>query len=284
MPLPDQVTSSDVARHYDELDAVYRVVWGDEMHHGYWRRGDESRAAAVAALDEEVLGALRRAGVTGRVVDVGCGNGGLSSQMADDLGCDVVGVTVSSIQAARAAERCGGSARIVCGDWLTVAGELGRFDAVVEVECLGHMPSTDAFFERVSDRLEAGGVVVMADYFLADGNGYREVVDRLCRHGRLGHMPTVGGVVAAASAVGLVVEESCDWSDHVAPTWSVMAERLVTRAWWSPSVWRVLARMRSVADLRLGAVTGMRSGYRSGALEYHLLVFRKIDDGHQITV
>jgi tocopherol O-methyltransferase len=35
-------TGEDVAGHYDELDHVYREVWGEHVHHGLWRTGRES--------------------------------------------------------------------------------------------------------------------------------------------------------------------------------------------------------------------------------------------------
>ena len=40
-------SAADVAGHYDELDAVYRAIWGEHVHHGLWRTGRE-REALVA--------------------------------------------------------------------------------------------------------------------------------------------------------------------------------------------------------------------------------------------
>jgi len=33
-----------VADHYDELDPVYRRVWGEHVHHGLWATGRETLA------------------------------------------------------------------------------------------------------------------------------------------------------------------------------------------------------------------------------------------------
>ena len=30
-------TAAGVAEHYDELDLAYRRIWGEHVHHGYWR-------------------------------------------------------------------------------------------------------------------------------------------------------------------------------------------------------------------------------------------------------
>ena len=42
-------TRAEVAGHYDELDKVYREVWGEHVHHGYFVLGDESIVEATDA-------------------------------------------------------------------------------------------------------------------------------------------------------------------------------------------------------------------------------------------
>jgi tocopherol O-methyltransferase len=47
-------TGADVAGHYDELDPVYRALWGEHVHHGLWTTGNETPAEAVTALSDRV--------------------------------------------------------------------------------------------------------------------------------------------------------------------------------------------------------------------------------------
>jgi tocopherol O-methyltransferase len=49
-------TTTAVAAHYDELDAFYRDIWGEHVHHGFWPTGRETPAQAVIALID-LLGA-----------------------------------------------------------------------------------------------------------------------------------------------------------------------------------------------------------------------------------
>ncbi len=49
--LTDVEMSKAVGAHYDDLDPFYRSIWGDHVHHGYWRTGKESAAEAAIALD-----------------------------------------------------------------------------------------------------------------------------------------------------------------------------------------------------------------------------------------
>ena len=53
------ITSRDVASHYDELDVVYRGVWGEHVHHGLWEVGDESATRAVEILARRVIQSAR---------------------------------------------------------------------------------------------------------------------------------------------------------------------------------------------------------------------------------
>ena len=51
---PKEIDGAEVAAHYDALDHFYRDVWGEHVHHGWWLRGDETRAEALRALVEMV--------------------------------------------------------------------------------------------------------------------------------------------------------------------------------------------------------------------------------------
>jgi tocopherol O-methyltransferase len=65
-------TPADVAAHYDTLDPFYRELWGEHVHHGYWRTGDETPKDAADALVGLVAERLDLApGQT--VCDIGCG-------------------------------------------------------------------------------------------------------------------------------------------------------------------------------------------------------------------
>ena len=58
VPNAPQSTAA-VADHYDELDLIYRRVWGEHVHHGLWTTGRESPTQAVEALVDTVGDRLR---------------------------------------------------------------------------------------------------------------------------------------------------------------------------------------------------------------------------------
>lgn len=98
MIVPDRpATAAHVAVHYDELDLAYRRMWGDHVHHGYWRSGKETpqeAAAALVVLVEEHL-ALRPGH---RVCDIGCGYGATAAAILGRHDVTIVGLTLSAAQ------------------------------------------------------------------------------------------------------------------------------------------------------------------------------------------
>ena len=107
-----------IGEFYDESSGIWEEVWGEHMHHGYYREGEKpaSFARHVEAQDDMIEKALELCGADGvaarcrrdgrrlRVLDVGCGVGGSSRYIARKYGADVVGLTLSPKQAARGNE------------------------------------------------------------------------------------------------------------------------------------------------------------------------------------
>lgn len=94
-----------------------------------------------------------------RVLDVGCGDGFLSSRLAA-AGCSVVGLDADAGVLRRARERWpDADVTWVHGDVLTHPFAAGSFDAVVSNATLHHLPDTAAGLRRFADLVRAGGVV-----------------------------------------------------------------------------------------------------------------------------
>src|SRR5262245_65375902 len=91
-----------IRRHYDRLSLFYRAFWGQHIHHGLWENDEPPEVAQVNLIRR----LASRAGIPqgARVLDVGCGLGASSLWLARALGCSVLGITISPVQA-RMAER-----------------------------------------------------------------------------------------------------------------------------------------------------------------------------------
>src|SRR5580704_16516285 len=92
-----------IRRHYDRLSYLYRLFWGEHLHHGYWENNESIPRAQIQLMER----LAERAGVPrgGRVLDIGCGVGGSALWLADQFECDVTGITLSPVQARMATSR-----------------------------------------------------------------------------------------------------------------------------------------------------------------------------------
>src|SRR5438270_10476480 len=86
-----------VAEHYQDLDRIYREVWGEHVHHGLWRTGRESPAEATEQL-VELVAAEAGVGPGSAAVDIGCGYGATARALAARHGARVTGLTITPAQ------------------------------------------------------------------------------------------------------------------------------------------------------------------------------------------
>ena len=269
-----------VGGHYDELDAFYREVWGEHVHHGLYRHRRDSVEAATEALARRVLDAVRL-GAGDRAVDVGCGYGG-TAHLGALRGARVTGLTLSEGQAAVARTRPvpdGGPApEILVRDWLDNRLGDGAFDAAWAIESTTHMPDRPRVFAEVARVLRPGGRFALCVWMAgpAPGRwGVDHLLEPICREGRLAGMGSAAENRAWIEGAGLVVEREEDWSRAVARTWDIVIGR-VARGLLTDARYRRYLRDASKHDRRF-ALTVLRiaAAYRAGAMRYGFFVARK---------
>ena len=152
-----------VTHHYDVSNEFYRLVLGPSMTYScaVWSSPDVGLEAAQEAKHELVCRKLGlRAGM--RLLDVGCGWGGLVVHAARHHGVTATGITLSSEQAELAREnvREAGLAdrvEIRLQDYRDVAD--GTFDAIASVGMVEHVGEANlpTYFSTLHDLLAPGG-------------------------------------------------------------------------------------------------------------------------------
>lgn len=274
VPAAPQGTAA-VADHYDELDLIYRRVWGEHVHHGLWTTGREAPAAAVEALVDTVGDRLRLAPGQS-CVDIGCGYGGTARRLAATRGVRVTGFTLSAEQAAYAAEHAEADVDIRVGDWLEQDLPAGSVDAAWSIESSEHMVDKPAFFDQAHRALAPGGRFVICAWLAETGASrwkVRHLLEPICREGRLPSMGTREEYEAMARAAGFEVVGYEDVSRRVARTWTICARRLARAL----VVDREIRRIALPARNRVFALSFPRliAAYRTGAMRYGIFTLVK---------
>ena len=269
-------TAADVAGHYDELDEAYRSIWGEHVHHGYWRTGRETPEQAAEALI--ALVADRLALAPGQsVVDIGCGYGASAEWLAAHHDVEVTGFTLSEAQWAIAAARPG-PLFFHRRDWLDNGLADARFDRAFAIESSEHMEDKALFFAETARVLKPGGRLVVCAWLARTGAGrlaVRHLLEPICREGRLPGMGTREDYEALASGAGFSLLSYEDLGPQVRRTWSICARRTFGR----------LVTDRKLRRLALARTTRNRSfllslprlmiALRTGAMRYGIFVWQK---------
>jgi cyclopropane-fatty-acyl-phospholipid synthase len=166
----------NAAHHYDLSDQLYELFLDRDRQYScaYFRDGSEDIDTAQL-LKKRHLAAklLLRPGM--RVLDIGCGWGGLALYLAAECGVDVTGLTLSSEQHKVATRRAAAAdlsdrVRFHLRDYRE---ERGEYDRIVSVGMFEHVGVNHyrAFFRQVKALLAPEGVALLHSIGRMDGPG-----------------------------------------------------------------------------------------------------------------
>jgi len=167
-----------------------------------------------------------------RVLDIGCGWGGMGLTLARDHGADVLGVTLSREQHAMAtarAEKAGlaDKARFELMDYRKVEGS---FDRIVSVGMFEHVgvPHYDEYFRTVMQRLDPQGIALIHTIGRADPPGVTSPwITKYIFPG--GYVPALSEVAGAVEDAGLYPCDMEVWRLHYAETLKHWYDRFEAR-------------------------------------------------------
>lgn len=147
--------------HYDIGNDVFEAMLDPTMSYscGYWADAGDLDHAQLAKLDLICRKLQLRRGE--RLLEIGCGWGGLARFAAEHHGVNVVGITVSREQRALAQRRCIGlPVTIELKDYRAITG---RYDKVVSVGMFEHVGPKNyvAYFDVVERVLDDQGLFLL---------------------------------------------------------------------------------------------------------------------------
>jgi len=231
-----------VEEYYDTTLSLYEELWGEHVHHGYWDPGESPGGTGVdrhAACDRTVRELLTFAELpsTSHTLDVGCGIGGPAIYLARDHGCRVEGISLSSLQVARAAEKATSAGvadrtRFRQIDMLANDFFDESFDAVWALESVMHMPDRGAFFAEALRVLRPGGTLALSSWCIRDGDldaSEERLLQLILRHQVMPRLISIEEHAKLCWDVGFTEVRTRDWSDAVRRSWDpdfAMIQRL----------------------------------------------------------
>ncbi len=233
---PRRRARRNVAHHYDLDGRLYSLFLDADRQYscGYFESPDQSLDDAQLAkkrhLAAKLLLGRDRHERDLRVLDIGCGWGGLGLYLAEVAGADVTGVTLSQEQHAIANERAAEKglaerARFNLQDYRDVTGP---FDRIVSVGMFEHVGVNhyDTFFRKSAQLLADDGVMVLHSIGRSEGpSATSPWIAKYIFPG--GYIPSLSEVLPHVEKSGLLVTDIEILRLHYAETLKAWRERFL---------------------------------------------------------
>jgi len=156
----------NVAHHYDLSEELYRLFLDKDLQYScaYFENGDETLEEAQEKKKRHIAAKLRLEPGQ-KILDIGCGWGGMALYLAGIADVEVLGVTLSEEQHRVAVDRAksmglADRVRFELRDYREVSD---KFDRIVSVGMFEHVGATryDEFFKKVYELLPDDGLAVL---------------------------------------------------------------------------------------------------------------------------
>lgn len=156
----------NVAHHYDLSDRLYDLFLDADRQYSCAYFTDPANSLEQAQADKKAHITAKLALEPGmRVLDIGCGWGGLALYIHARTGAEVLGVTLSEeqIKVARQRAEAAGVADKVKFELIDYRHVTGTFDRIVSVGMFEHVgpPNYRTFFRQCRDLLSRDGVMLL---------------------------------------------------------------------------------------------------------------------------
>jgi len=212
----------NVSHHYDLSNDFYKLFLDKDWQYScaYYPDPAMTLEEAQAAKRRHLMAKLMlKPGQ--RVLDIGCGWGGLALAMARDAGVEVTGITLSTEQLAMAQKRAEEAqlshrVRFQLCDYRQLAG---KFDRIVSVGMFEHVGVNHylTFFRRVRDLLSDGGVALLHSIGRTFSPGSTNAwIRKYIFPG--GYIPSLSEVMPAVESSGLITTDIEILHPHYADT------------------------------------------------------------------
>ena len=209
---PASLAKEHVAHHYDLSGKLYELFLDADRQYScaYFSVPGETLEEAQIGKKRHIAAKLHLHKPGLKVLDIGCGWGGLALDMARDCGADVLGITLSEEQIAVARERAqkarlSANCRFEMVDYRALRG---AYDRIVSVGMFEHVGAAyyGTFFRQARALLAEDGVMLLHTIGRVDGPGSTNSwIAKYIFPG--GYAPALSEIVTAVEKAGLIITD-----------------------------------------------------------------------------
>ncbi|MEO1430881.1 MAG: methyltransferase domain-containing protein [Cyanobacteria bacterium J06633_8] len=226
-------TEAETEGFYDSEDSLYRSFWDSEgsLHWGYFDNlATESQNEFLPACKRWNSIMLQRSGITdsSRVLDMGCGNGNAAVWLAQQTGCEVVGIDISQVRIDNAQNLVkdypGLNISFKKASATNLPFETGAFTHVWSQATLYHVHDRIRALEEIHRVLEEGGTFLFDD--LVTPRSEISESSRRYVYERLLFEPTFSqeSYTENLGTLGLMVLEATNLSLHLRKSYQLLSQ------------------------------------------------------------
>lgn len=213
-----EIARKNVSHHYDVGNDFYRLFLDADLQYSCGYFTDPANTIERAELDKKTHVAAKLLLEPGmKVLDIGCGWGGLAIYLHQVANVDVLGITLSQEQLDVARERAAalGISDRVKFELIDYRDVEGRFDRIASVGMFEHVgqPFYRLYFRRLRELLTDDGIALMHTMGRFGGPGTTDkFMQKYIFPG--GYLPALSEVIAASEQEKLIMADCETWRLH----------------------------------------------------------------------